>query len=105
MNINLTDSDYWCDKAQFLEMLENVDGLDLECLTFQQYKKLVDKTIKLNQCTAEMNTLIKNKHINKNNVAYTDNQINTMFGFWYNYCEKKLIYASNKIIQQILYQF
>jgi len=72
-------------------MLDNIDGLDLECLTFTQYKNCIDETIKLNQCTNEMNTLIKNKHINNKNIEYTDNQINTMFGFWYNFCEKKHI--------------
>lgn len=52
-----------------------------------------------------MNTLIKNKYINKQNIEYTDGQINTMFGFWYNFCEKQYIFASNKIIHEILYRF
>jgi len=72
-------------------MLENIDGLDFDCITFQEYKSLIDETIKLNKCKDEMKKLIKNKNINKNNIDYTENQIDVMFGYWYNFCDKKNI--------------
>lgn len=72
-------------------MLENIEGIDLDCFTFTQYKSILDDKIQLNKCISEINTLLRNKHINKNNVVYEDAQVTTLFGFWYNFCEKDKI--------------
>lgn len=36
LNLNLNDSDYYCYKQHYIQMLENIDGIDLNCLTFTQ---------------------------------------------------------------------
>jgi len=45
MNVSLEDPDYYCYKEQFLQILENIDGLDLKCLTFNQYISILEDKI------------------------------------------------------------